>query len=126
MVTVVPISCGCLVFCVSFFFFSSRRRHTIFKCDWSSDVCSSDLAAADAVGRPARVAGLAGAGRPPEDQRPEPVGQQHPPQQLAFAEELFLADELVEAAQIGRASCREKWWMYDGRGRGNGRYVGGA
>src|SRR5260370_25896599 len=28
----------------SFFFFSSRRRHTRFKCDWSSDVCSSDLA----------------------------------------------------------------------------------
>src|SRR6201986_4210378 len=27
-----------------FFFFSSRRRHTRFKCDWSSDVCSSDLA----------------------------------------------------------------------------------
>src|SRR5260370_21310939 len=30
---------------LSFFFFSSRRRHTRFKCDWSSDVCSSDLAA---------------------------------------------------------------------------------
>src|SRR5260370_3256421 len=28
---------------VFFFFFSSRRRHTRFKCDWSSDVCSSDL-----------------------------------------------------------------------------------
>src|SRR2546427_1362723 len=28
-----------------FFFFSSRRRHTRFDCDWSSDVCSSDLAA---------------------------------------------------------------------------------
>src|SRR5882762_12003217 len=27
----------------SFFFFSSRRRHTRFKCDCSSDVCSSDL-----------------------------------------------------------------------------------
>src|SRR2546430_4756905 len=27
----------------SFFFFSSRRRHTRFDCDWSSDVCSSDL-----------------------------------------------------------------------------------
>src|SRR6476661_9220753 len=27
----------------NFFFFSSRRRHTSFKCDWSSDVCSSDL-----------------------------------------------------------------------------------
>src|SRR5256886_9562795 len=25
------------------FFFSSRRRHTRFDCDWSSDVCSSDL-----------------------------------------------------------------------------------
>src|SRR5438034_5454992 len=28
--------CGC-------FFFSSRRRHTRSLCDWSSDVCSSDL-----------------------------------------------------------------------------------
>src|SRR3989475_3449061 len=26
-----------------FFFFSSRRRHTRFDCDWSSDECSSDL-----------------------------------------------------------------------------------
>src|SRR2546430_4490209 len=25
------------------FYFSSRRRHTRFDCDWSSDVCSSDL-----------------------------------------------------------------------------------
>src|SRR2546427_438203 len=31
--------CGFFVF----FFFSSRRRHTRFDCDWSSDVCSSDL-----------------------------------------------------------------------------------
>src|SRR3972149_11778028 len=29
-----------------FFFFSSRRRHTRFDCDWSSDVCSSDLGTA--------------------------------------------------------------------------------
>src|SRR2546427_8418485 len=28
---------------IIFFFFSSRRRHTRFDCDWSSDVCSSDL-----------------------------------------------------------------------------------
>src|SRR5260370_22664290 len=32
------------------FSFSSRRRHTRFKCDWSSDVCSSDL-------RPRAIAG---------------------------------------------------------------------
>src|SRR3712207_2829158 len=31
----------CLLFC--FFFFSSRRRHTRYWRDWSSDVCSSDL-----------------------------------------------------------------------------------
>src|SRR2546430_672828 len=30
-----------------YFFFSSRRRHTRFDCDWSSDVCSSDLATVD-------------------------------------------------------------------------------
>src|SRR2546430_11442926 len=46
--------CVCFFYCclyfystiytlVFFFFFSSRRRHTRFDCDWSSDVCSSDL-----------------------------------------------------------------------------------
>src|SRR2546430_943941 len=35
--------CCCVLFFVCFFFFSSRRRHTRFDCDWSSDVCSSDL-----------------------------------------------------------------------------------
>src|SRR6266480_308907 len=44
-----------LIFC--FFFFSSRRRHTRLTCDWSSDVCSSDLA---------RAAGHRAAGRGPE------------------------------------------------------------
>src|SRR5690606_40589544 len=38
------------------FFFSSRRRHTRFSRDWSSDVCSSDLQTAEAgavrLGRP--------------------------------------------------------------------------
>src|SRR5690348_17733909 len=32
--------------CFFFFFFSSRRRHTRWTGDWSSDVCSSDLAGA--------------------------------------------------------------------------------
>src|SRR6478736_7277067 len=34
---VVLVRNGCL------FFFSSRRRHTRVDCDWSSDVCASDL-----------------------------------------------------------------------------------
>src|SRR5690606_28394970 len=36
-------SCSVLCYCFCFFF-SSRRRHTRFSRDWSSDVCSSDLA----------------------------------------------------------------------------------
>src|SRR5689334_11445793 len=32
---------------IFFFFFSSRRRHTRWNCDWSSDVCSSDLITGD-------------------------------------------------------------------------------
>src|SRR5699024_12009761 len=32
------------------FFFASRRRHTRSKRDWSSDVCSSDLAAEILIG----------------------------------------------------------------------------
>src|SRR3712207_6945363 len=44
-----------------FFFFSSRRRHTRYWRDWSSDVCSSDLVAAvsgsaTAVGAPVTLA----------------------------------------------------------------------
>src|SRR5205085_3866884 len=39
--------CGCRAHAAAvtcrLFFFSSRRRHTRFDCDWSSDVCSSDL-----------------------------------------------------------------------------------
>src|SRR6266511_1356050 len=52
-----------------FFFFSSRRRHTRFSRDWSSDVCSSDLYQVGlhpllvffAVLTGARVAGIWGA-----------------------------------------------------------------
>src|SRR5689334_17384318 len=38
-----------------YFFFSSRIRHTRWNCDWSSDVCSSDLAS-----RPLRTAAMEG------------------------------------------------------------------
>ena len=40
----------------SLFFFSSRRRHTRCSCDWSSDVCSSDLVAMVALPLAPRVA----------------------------------------------------------------------
>src|SRR5690606_39494798 len=39
------------VLLINLFFFSSRRRHTRFSRDWSSDVCSSDLHGQDIVDR---------------------------------------------------------------------------
>src|SRR5207249_8420934 len=66
-----------------FFFFSSRRRHTRSKRDWSSDVCSSDLEPAVQLGgeRKARVVGDAAApvprlarGRNPVEGRIDFVG----------------------------------------------------
>src|SRR2546427_13139880 len=56
-----------------FFFFSSRRRHTRFDCDWSSDVCSSDL---DVNGEDILVlrnAGPKGAGMPEWGMLPIPT-----------------------------------------------------
>src|SRR2546430_6199786 len=49
---------------VEFLLFSSRRRHTRFDCDWSSDVCSSDLRTED--GHPGRV-GVVAAGLGADD-----------------------------------------------------------
>src|SRR5690349_7006241 len=83
------------------FFFSSRRRHTRSLRDWSSDVCSSDLAATGV----ARLAGDVGdrvdfdaiAGR--EDDR-----LAHDARGGDVAQHLA---QLV-LVEIGRASCRER------------------
>src|SRR6266487_4338294 len=60
---------------VVFFFFSSRRRHTRWTGDWSSDVCSSDLArgrggaGADQLEGQADQAAAGGLHRPTQDRR---------------------------------------------------------
>src|SRR5690606_41868341 len=46
-----------MAFCLLLFFFSSRRRHTRFSRDWSSDVCSSDLVEIIAPAHTEAVAG---------------------------------------------------------------------
>src|SRR5215204_3383118 len=46
------------------FFFSSRRRHTRSLCDWSSDVCSSDLVVQAALASKKKVI-AGGPGNPP-------------------------------------------------------------
>src|SRR2546427_9342987 len=58
-----------IVFLFFFFFFSSRRRHTRFDCDWSSDVCSSDLSHAAAVRLAHSTRRPAGHGGDPAAQR---------------------------------------------------------
>src|SRR5690242_21867298 len=82
------------------FFFSSRRRHTRLTCDWSSDVCSSDLGALGDEGREDAAHRVADQRRPAvADPRREPVG------------ELLEAIDVVgpgRTAEIGRASCRER------------------
>src|SRR5689334_25325866 len=95
------------------FFFSSRRRHTRWNCDWSSDVCSSDLA-----GRQALFAARDRLGK-------KPFFYHHRPGHLAFASELkaLLADPKVprdvdpaaidayrsEERRVGK-ECRSRGW----------------
>src|SRR5438270_11905880 len=45
-------------------FFSSRSRHTSFDCDWSSDVCSSDLLAVLVNGHGGATVPAAAGGQP--------------------------------------------------------------
>src|SRR5256886_2321985 len=52
------------------FVFSSRRRHTRFDCDWSSDVCSSDLAGPRDV--PVHLSGRVARARPGGGPRGDP------------------------------------------------------
>src|SRR5207302_3735168 len=86
-----------------FFFFSSRRRHTRFSRDWSSDVCSSDLQPR-AIGHAgaARSATLvAGAG-----------GIAHHHFDLVEADiELFGDDLRSEERRVGK-ECRSRWSPY--------------
>src|SRR5947207_10614341 len=88
----------------SLFFFSSRRRHTRSLCDWSSDVCSSDLSFSG--GEKVRLFTR------PEDIEILPSAEVTANQVAAKIEQIaYLGDHIdyhVQAAKIGRASCRER------------------
>src|SRR5690242_21323988 len=98
---------------VHLFFFSSRRRHTRLTCDWSSDVCSSDLDGVGAVVEPRAAA----------HQGPEggavvaALGVVKVGQAEVVAE---LVGEDAEAAVLGLRSeerrvgkeCRSRWSAY--------------
>src|SRR3712207_8515405 len=89
-------------------FFSSRRRHTRYWRDWSSDVCSSDLSTQGAFMARQGIAELLGL---PLDR----VRVQAAPLGGAFGGKLMISEPLAAAAalglrrpvQIGRGPGRE-------------------
>ena len=44
--------------CLCFFFFKQKTAYEIYQCDWSSDVCSSDLALKDSDWNKSKAARL--------------------------------------------------------------------
>src|SRR5690606_40263115 len=93
-------------------FFSSRRRHTRFSRDWSSDVCSSDLAAFEELASQ-------------EFQKRNETQELYIPPGPRLGEKVFelndiskhfgdkvlyehLSFNIPRGAKIGRASCRER------------------
>src|SRR5256885_9403319 len=89
----------------SFFFFSSRRRHTRLQGDWSSDVCSSDLMLEEQV--IPRLLAKSGKQTAIYLKRFHSygIGESHADALLSGVEALA-PDGSVK--QIGRASCRER------------------
>src|SRR5690606_39515037 len=90
------------------FFFSSRRRHTRFSRDWSSDVCSSDLAVERAAAAERRVEVLTEQDRLRGLWYGETAGEREITER-SKAELLARGVDLdAEPKEIGRASCRER------------------
>src|SRR5205814_6784930 len=83
-------------------FFSSRRRHTRCLSDWSSDVCSSDLAAQrDLVDKQAALAtGTGGAGIR--------AGHDHADKRISFTKRLDRCDGLGGRGCCGRLCLRSE------------------
>src|SRR5690348_17470345 len=87
-----------------YFFFSSRRRHTRWTGDWSSDVCSSDLGGISTQ----RRAGAKGFFRDPADNRAQLAVAESPACRISRSTKGGAKPFLVHRPQIGRASCRER------------------
>src|SRR3989454_2764241 len=88
-----------------FFFFSSRRRHTRLQGDWSSDVCSSDLAIINQVNTAGNGWNLAsGIG----DLISVKALDWLPEKRTAMQNLNLFSDWLSARREIGRASCRER------------------
>src|SRR5699024_11925846 len=89
----------------SLFFFSSRRRHTRSKRDWSSDVCSSDLVNKVLVQKGLSSEHIAEAIKLAK--RDRLIIQEVPKNKLDDISEGGNHQGMA-AYKIGRASCRER------------------
>src|SRR2546430_16750176 len=89
------------------FFFSSRRRHTRFDCDWSSDVCSSDLDRHQLRG--AHVPHVDHLGHELVRGGAHAVGQVDGRDlaRVGIGEDLDRSEE----RRVGK-ECRFRWWLY--------------
>src|SRR5690348_17453765 len=95
---------------IIFFFFSSRRRHTRWTGDWSSDVCSSDLLSPPTAIRTRTV---------PPGGLVATVSRSHgDPQSEAFLDRLPVAQRTTfgssarsEERRVGK-ECRSRWSPY--------------
>src|SRR2546430_3287762 len=92
-----------ILLCSFVFFFSSRRRHTRFDCDWSSDVCSSDLIGSEEYAEDNDSFGLTTLMRQHARVDGRRIELRFPAKSGSRAE-LTLSDP----GKIGRASCRER------------------
>src|SRR5436190_11437671 len=89
----------------NFFFFSSRRRHTRSLCDWSSDVCSSDLSMTPAqLVQSVLLGGGLTATNITYSGAATAIGSFN-----GTASNIgFNAGVIMASGEIGRASCRER------------------
>src|SRR5207253_7440142 len=93
------------------FFFSSRRRHTRWPRDWSSDVCSSDLPGGHYLAIDSSVFNITTANDPalPREIALDASGRERFRKYVPF--ESFvntIEDYPYPYIKIGRASCRER------------------
>src|SRR5260221_7481231 len=89
---------------VFFFFFSSRRRHTRSLCDWSSDVCSSDLKDRATKENRTYDAKLFRDWRKMFDE----LGKSIDAVTVSTPDHMHGLAGITAMRQIGRASCRER------------------
>src|SRR5437763_7727028 len=83
------------------FFFSSRRRHTRYIGDWSSDVCSSDLGSGD-------IGGSARHGIVADGNDVKGLGGGNTGDAITVSQSVGLVIR-SEERRVGK-ECRSRWW----------------